>query len=183
MGLARLRFQESSAPFCAFFALEKKHGYGSIHLNIWPYWPWLKNGYGSLHGDPDVWNEGVAQISQMSSIFSKGSRSGVWIGGMDQGYGSPVRRRFFLIGTLHFELQPYVHHVHPEITAISSYFDVNYWGTGVVAKECPLEQPLLVDSMPPIQVNQGPAWRQSRDVASIAMSTPFNWLVVSILPL
>ena len=111
--------------------------------------------------------------------------------GLDRGYGSEVWIRGmdrpcvvgFLIGTLHFELQPYVHHVHPEITAISSYFDVNYWGTGVVAKEFPLEQPLLVDSMAPIQVNQGPAWRQSRDVASIAMSTPFNWLVVSTLPL
>lgn len=51
-----------------------------------------KNGYGSLRGDPDVWN----------SISSKGYG---W------GYGSRVRIDCVSevwIGILHFELQPYM---------------------------------------------------------------------------
>ena len=52
---------------------------------IYIYLIWLclkksKNGYGSLRGDPDVWNEGATQmISNEFHLFKR-----VWIGGMDR---------------------------------------------------------------------------------------------------
>jgi hypothetical protein len=66
-----------------------------------------KNGYGSLCGDPDVWNEGGMQNYandlkfQMNSVSLEGYGSGVWIA-----CASGV-----WTGTLHSVLQPFQHMV------------------------------------------------------------------------
>jgi hypothetical protein len=57
-----------------------------------------KNGYGSIRYDPDVWNEGVQQMISNDSISSKGYGSWVWI----------TCASWVWIGTLHFELQPFL---------------------------------------------------------------------------
>ena len=87
-----------------------------VYANLCQYGYGSKNGYGSLCGAPDVWNDRVTQmISNNFYLFKR-----VWIRGMDRGCGSSVwitcGSRVW-IGTLHFELQPYLmaqyfHHSH-----------------------------------------------------------------------